>query len=136
MPDEESPNPMTLGKMIAGYIALRDKKKEIAEQQAKVIKQYSDAMNEIANYLQGHLQRNNLQNIATPEGTAHLKTSRRATVADKSVFREYVISSQNFDMADFSARVEAVEDYVKDNGGNLPPGVNFTTFQSVGVQKN
>lgn len=136
-PSTEVPTAMTLGKMIEGYIALRDKKKEIADQQKKVLKQYSDAMDVIENFLQAHMQQQNVQNIATDEGTAFIKVKRSATVADKSAFREYVISTANFDMADFSARVEAVEDFVNDpaNKGSLPPGVNFTTYQSVGIQR-
>ena len=128
---------MTLGKMIEGYIALRDKKKKIADEQGDVLKKYTEAMHQIEEYLQAHMQQQGVQNISTPEGTAFLKTSRRATVADKSAFREYVISTANFDLADFSAKVEAVEDFVRDpaNNGSLPPGVNFTTFQSVGVQR-
>jgi pyocin large subunit-like protein len=128
---------MTLGKMISSYIALRDKKKAIADEQAKVLKEYTEAMAAIEEVLKQHMLADGVQNIATDEGTAFLKVSRRATVADKSAFREYVISSKNFDMADFSAKVEAVQDFVNDpaNAGSLPPGVNFATYQSVGVQR-
>ena len=128
---------MTLEEMITNYIALRDKKKSLADDHKKVLEKYNTAMTEIETYLQGYLQQNNLQNLACKDGTAFLKTKRSATIADRGMFREFIISSKNFDMADFSANVEAVEDYVKDptNGGNLPPGVNFSTFVSVGIQR-
>jgi hypothetical protein len=137
MNDGEAPDSMTVGKMIEGYIALRDKKSEVKKAQDAVLKQYSDAMDTIEEFLGKHLRSLNLQNISTNEGTAFFKTSRKATVSDKSAFRDYIISSANFDMADFSARVEAVEAHLRDpaNEGHLPPGVNFQTYQSVGVQR-
>lgn len=125
---------MTFEEMITNYIALRDKKEAIETEFKKTKKKYTDAMATIAEYLQGYMRSNNLQNIASKDGTAFIKTTRSATVGDKSAFREYVIESKNFDLADFRANVEAVQDFMKENN-QLPPGVNFSTAEEVGVQR-
>jgi hypothetical protein len=106
-------------------------RKEVKEKEAE----YKQALDMIGDVLRGHLQGNGLQNIATSNGTAFLKTTRSATVGDMSAFREYVIASGSYELADFRANVDAVQGFMEDNGGKLPAGVNFQTFIDVGVQK-
>lgn len=124
-----------IGTMVDSYIKLRDKKEMVARQQAAVIKEYSDAMLQIEQFLQGYLQDQGLQNVATPFGTAFVKRSRSATIADKGAFREFVISTSEFDLCEWRANVEAVEDWFNANQGQLPPGVNFSTRETIGVQR-
>lgn len=126
---------MTLEELITKYMALRDKRNAIKKTITDQIKEYDEAMEAIAGVLKAHLQKNNLQSIATTAGTAFFKRVTSATVADKSAFREYVIANGDFDMADFRPSKEAVEAYIEAHNGNLPPGINWSTMQEVGVQK-
>lgn len=124
-----------LGHMIDSYIKLRDKKEAIKKQQDEVLKQYSDAMEQIEDFLRGLLKRQQISSISCDAGTAFLRRKRSATVADMGSFREFIISNENFDLADFRANVEAVEGYLGEHEGQLPPGVNFSTFEAVSVQR-
>jgi hypothetical protein len=126
---------MTLEEYITSYIKLRDKRDAVKLEQKKVLKQYKDALDMIAGELHKHLRTNNLQRIATDQGTAFIKTTRSATVADMSLFRAEVISNSNFDLADFRANVNAVEAYLEANK-TLPSGVNFSKLEEVGVQRS
>ena len=125
----------TLNEMITSYIALRDKKEAIQKEQKAVVKQYDDAMESIENYLMGHLRQQRLTSTSCDAGVAFIKRKRSATVGDVQVFREHVISTQNFDLADFRAKPEAVEDYAKEHEGQMPPGVNFRTYDAVQVNR-
>jgi len=125
----------TLNEMITSYIALRDKRDAIKKQQAATVKQYDDAMDQIENYLKGLMQAQRVTKIGCKAGVAFISRKRSATIADKGMFREYVISNNNFDLAEFRASVEAVEDYVKEHDGQLPPGVNFHTYDAVQVNR-
>lgn len=125
----------TLEEMLTGYIALRDKKKEIVEQQRVVVKQYDDAMEEIENYLKGLLKTQGLQSVASKTGVAFIRRTRSATIGDKSAFREHVISTEDFDLVDFRANVDAVEGYINENEGRTPPGVNWSVFENVSVNR-
>lgn len=124
-----------LGHMVDSYIKLRDKKELIQKQQAEVVKEYTDAMLQIEQFLHGYLKDQGLQNVATPFGTAYVNRKRSATIADKQAFTDFVISTSEFDLCDWRANVEAVEDWAKANQGQLPPGVNFNTRETVGVQR-
>jgi hypothetical protein len=121
--------------MISGYIALRDKKNALKKEHIAVLKPYNEALEKIEDVLRGHLQANQLQSISGKDGTAFLKRTRSATVADASLFRGHVIANEDFDLADFRANPEAVESYVEDHKGGVPPGVNFSTSIDVFVQR-
>jgi hypothetical protein len=129
------PNDTTLNEMITSYIALRDKKEAIVKQQREVVKAYDDAMEQIENYLKGLLQTQRLSSLSCDAGVAFVKRKRSATVGDTQVFREHVISTNNFDLCDFRAKPEAVEDYAKEHDGQVPPGVNFRTYDAVQVNR-
>ena len=125
----------SLEHLINGYIKLRDKKKAIEEQHKAELQRYSTAMDEIESFLKAHIKAQNLQSISCDAGTAFINRKRSATVADTAMFREHVISTGSFDLADFRAKVEAVEVYIQEHDGRLPPGVNFTTREVVQVQR-
>jgi hypothetical protein len=128
-------DPGTLQHLIDGYIKLRDKKAAIKKQQEVVLKEYTDAMIGIEDFLKAHLQEQGVNSVSCDAGTAFIKRKRSATLADKGVFREFVISSGNFDLCDFSAKVEAVEDWAEEHQGQLPPGVNFSSYEGVNIQR-
>ena len=124
-----------LGGMIKTFIALRDKKAAIKKTQAEVLKQYDDAMTEIGTYLKGWLAKQKVNAIGCDEGVAFIRRKRSATIADTHVFREFVIANNNFHLAEFRASVEAVEDWIKEHDGQLPPGTNFRVFEAVSVNR-
>ena len=97
--------------------------------------QYTEAMMELEAYLKDYLRKQNLQHISSGDITAFLSTSRKATLQDSGVFREFIIENGNFDLADFRPKVEAVEDYVEEHEGKTPPGVNFQTAITLRVQR-
>jgi len=127
--------PGALETLINSYIELRDKKASIKKEQEAVVKQYNDALEQIENYLKAHLQEQNVNSVSCDAGTAFIKRSRQATVPDKAAFREFVISTSEFDLCNMSAKVEAVEEWVEANQGMLPPGVNFRVWETVQIQR-
>lgn len=122
---------LTLEDMLTNYIKLRDRKDALRKIQGKELAKYTTAMEAIEAWVKQYLQTQNLQSVSSGDYTAFFKTDRSATVSDMGRFREHVISTGDFDLADFRAKVQAVEDFIKENNGNLPPGVNFSTEQSV-----
>jgi hypothetical protein len=125
----------TLNDMIKTFIALRDKKTALKKEQASVLKKYDDAMGEIGDYLKGWLGKQKVNAIGCDEGVAFIRRKRSATIADTHAFREFVISNNNFELAEFRASVEAVEDFIKEHDGQLPPGTNFRVFEAVSVNR-
>src|SRR5262245_33425338 len=107
--------------MIMKYLELRDAKEALAKRHKEEMGKYTEAMGLIEAFLKDYLQKSVLQRIGTPDAVAFLHRTRSATVADTGVFREYVISNANFELADMRPKVEAVETYVTEHDGNPPP---------------
>jgi hypothetical protein len=101
------------------------------------VKQYDDAMEQIENYLKGLMQSQKVTSLsARGVGVAFIKRKRSATIADTQTFREHVIATGNFELVDFRAKPEPVEDYAKEHDGQLPPGINFRTYDDVQVNRS
>ena len=122
-------------KILTSYIKLRDEKAKVEKRHKLELAQYTEAMMELEAYLKDYLRKQNLQHISSGDITAFLSTSRKATLQDSGVFREFIIENGNFDLADFRPKVEAVEDYVEEHEGKTPPGVNFQTAITLRVQR-
>jgi hypothetical protein len=122
-------------KILTSYIKLRDEKAKVEKRHKLELAQYTEAMMELESYLKDYLRKQNLQHISSGDITAFLSTSRKATLQDSGVFREFIIENGNFDLADFRPKVEAVEDYVEEHEGKTPPGVNFQTAITLRVQR-
>jgi len=125
----------TLQQMITTYIALRDKKAEIVKVQKEVLKQYNEAMDEIALFLKGWLGKQHVNAIGCDAGVAFIRRTRSATIADTQLFREFVIENKNFELAHFTANKDAVEGYISENDGKPPPGTNFRVYEDLSVNR-
>jgi hypothetical protein len=125
----------TLAKLIDSYIKLRDKKESLVKQQKIEVKKLDEIMEGIEAFLRAHLKAQKVQSISSEFGTAFINRQRSATLADTAMFREFVIANSNFDLADFRPKKDAVEAYIEEHDGQLPPGVNFSTREVVLVQR-
>jgi hypothetical protein len=122
-------------KVLTAYVKLRDEKAKVETRHAAELKQYTEMMKVLEGYIKAYLQTQNLQHISSGDITAFLSRSRKATLQDSGIFREFIIENGNFDLADFRPKVEAVEDYVEEHEGKTPPGVNFQTAITLRVQR-
>jgi len=127
-------DPATIEKRVAQFIAVRDHIKKIKERQKEELKQPMEILEKLNSVLLGHLNANNLKNAGCAAGTVYKTTKKNASIADASAFWEYIVTNGDWDMIDKKANTTAVEDYITEHG-TPPPGVNFTTFETVGVQR-
>ena len=128
------PKPMPVA-LIEEYITLRDAKKHADETYAEFVKQnYSNRMGDLERILLDTLNKLGVDSLAGQTGTVYKKLSTSITVADMREFRRHVIGSEDWDLADMRANQTAVNERV-DRGDPLPPGINRSTFFSVGIRR-
>ena len=121
--------------LIEEYIVLRDAKKQADETYAEFIKtHYSTRMDELENILLDKLNQLGVDSLAGQSGTVYKKLSTSVTIADAREFRRHVIGDEDWDLLDWRANKTAINDRI-DQGQELPPGVNRTTFFSVGIRR-
>jgi hypothetical protein len=126
--------PENFDELVAQYVKLRDSLKAADEAHAEKTKMAKDYRSALEAKLLERLNAVGGDAISTGHGTAYRTTRRSATIKDAEVFRTYVIDQEAFDLVDWKANANAVDDFVKSEG-SLPPGVNLTTAYTVGVRR-
>lgn len=127
--------PQEFDALVAQYVKLRDALKAADEAHAAKLKSAKDYLLALNNQLLDRLNQVGGDSIKTEAGTAYRTTRRSATIQDTGAFRTYVIGEEMFDLVDWKANANAVDDFVKSQGV-LPPGVNLTTAYTVGVRRS
>lgn len=116
------------------YVQLRDKVKELDDAHEAALKPYKDSMAQLQARMQAAMEAVSAENIKTKQGTVYLSTRYSCSLADPDLFMRYVIDNAAFDLLDRKANSTAVRDFVEEKG-SLPPGVNLTAIQSLGVRR-
>lgn len=125
---------MDVGKRVEQYVGLRDRIKALNDAHDVKTKPFREMLEKLGNDLHKYLLDSHQDSAATENGTAYLTTTASATIADGAAFREFVIDQALWDMLDWKANKTAVEEYAKEYNA-LPPGVNFSRVQKIGVRR-
>jgi len=136
---DETKNPVTPAGIdvelrVGQYIKLRDLKAEVEEKHENELKPIKETMAMIEDELMQALHSVNVTNMKTENGTVSINTKVSASSADIDAFWTWVITQGAFDMLDKKPNVTAITEYVKQHGV-APPGVNYSTFQKIGVRR-
>jgi hypothetical protein len=126
--------PQNVDQLVDQYVRLRDKLKEADDAHKKKTAAAREYLLMLNGKLLEQLAAVGGESVKTPHGTAYQSTKRSASIADGDAFREYVINNGEFDLVDWRANANAVDDYIKEHGA-VPPGVNFSTMITVGVRR-
>lgn len=130
----EIPLPDTIDALVEQMVKTRDKLKEADDAHKEKTKIARDYKERLEAALLAKLNEVGGESVKTAHGTVYRTTRRSATIADGGVFREFVIGNDAFDLVDWKANANAVDDFIK-NEGTPPPGINFTTAYTVGVRR-
>ena len=130
----EIPLPDTIDALVEQMVKVRDKLKEADDAHKEKTKVARDYKEKLEGALLAKLNEVGGESVKTAHGTVYRTTRRSATIADGGTFREFVVSNEAFDLVDWRANANAVDDFIK-NEGTPPPGINFTTAFTVGVRR-
>jgi hypothetical protein len=127
--------PIDVEKRVGQFVMLRDMKAALKEKHDAEMKPINDTMEMIKDELKVALHSVNADNMKTSSGTVSLTTKYSASAADIGMFWTWVVTQAEFDMLDKKPNVTAIREYVEQHGV-APPGVNFNSFQDVGVRRS
>jgi hypothetical protein len=121
---------MNVEEAVAEARRLRDLIGNLEEQ----IKPLKADLEKVKGLILSHLNETGSSAIKTAAGSCYISVKWSATIADGSAFQEFVKGNNAFDLIDWKANAPAVREYAEKTGG-LPPGVNLSSFQTLGVRK-
>lgn len=124
-----------IDKRIDQYVKLRDHIKELNDAHKEKMAPFNDTLEQLNGVLLKHLEQMNIESLKGEHGTVYVTVKKSASIADMSQFWTYVVTQVDWDMVDRKANATAVEAYIEANGGNPPPGVNFSAVRVVGVRR-
>jgi hypothetical protein len=114
----------TLDQAVAGYIKLRDRKKEIVDEHKEVLAPYNEKLLKLENWIQHELQSQGATNVKTGHGTAYLSTTTRPKVEDWNAFLDHIRANDLWSLLERRPCKQAVDEYIE-GSGEVPPGVSI-----------
>lgn len=125
---------MSADVLIDRYIKLRDKIACMKKEHEAAVSPYKDAMDSIERHFMVQLKEKGAQSIGTKSGVVFMHTTNSATVADKEAFRNYLLASNEWALADIRAAKTAIKEFVEVRE-DLPPGINWRSESVVRVNR-
>lgn len=129
------PLPDNIDELCRQYVTLRDKIKEADDAHKKKTQNARDHLEKLNSKLLERLNDVGGESVKTQSGTVYRSTKRSASIQDGDAFRRFVIGGDYFDLVDWRANANAIDDFIKENDAP-PPGVNFTQHFVVGVRRS
>jgi hypothetical protein len=120
---------------VTQYITIRDKIRAMEEAHKEALKPLKELLDKLSGVLAKHMEDTKSEAIKTEGGTCYLTTRWSASLADADAFMRFVKENDKFDLMDRKANATAVRDYVEEHN-TLPPGVNLSSIQQVGVRRS
>lgn len=125
---------MNPGDLIAAYLKIRDKKKEIEGRHTEELKPYNDTLYKIETRLGKIMDETGLTNLPGGGGTAYRSIRTSVTVGDWDSLLRWVKETENWHVLERRANKTAVDEILNDTN-ELPPGVNVNRSVAVNVRK-
>jgi len=111
---------------VAGYIQLRDMKKELEAKHKEELAPLNAKMIRLEAWLLNQLQEQGANNIKTPHGTTYVNTRNSVKAEDKEEFMKYIKENDMFGLLEVRPSKAAVEEFAESTG-DLPPGVTISS---------
>jgi hypothetical protein len=124
-----------VNKLVAQYVAIRDRKRLLEQQQKDAMAPFTQVMDEIAGKMLAHMDKLGVDSLAGSGGTVYRTTKQSASIKDGELFKDFVRDNKAWELVDWRANAKAVFDYVRANNGMPPPGVSPSSFTTVGVRR-
>jgi len=129
------PLPDNIDILCQQYVVLRDKLREADDAHKEKTKAAREHLEKLNNKLLERLNEVGGDSVKTQSGTVYRSTKRSASIADGDAFRRFVIGGKHFDLVDWRANANAIDDFIKEND-TPPPGINFSQHFIVGVRRS
>lgn len=118
----------------AQYVHLRDIIKEQDDAHKKKMEPMRKLLDDLNVWLHNELKTLGIDKVSSDAGTVYITSKKSASIADLEAFWNFVVANQAFDLIDKKANATAVEEFAKHNK-QLPPGINFSQVNVVGVRR-
>jgi hypothetical protein len=125
---------LTVDKVVAGYLTLRQQKEDIEREAGEKINAIKAKMVKIESWLLEQANAQGVTSFKTNHGTAFVTTTDFANVADWDAVLTYIKENEAFDLLERRVSKTAVRGYIEARGA-VPSGVNYGTKLDVNIRR-
>ena len=126
---------MTDEEIIRQRIAIRDHVAKLTEKFEQTLAPYKAAEVALEGAITERMIAQGQESIRTDAGTAYRISVLSTKVADRDLFLAFVFKTENGSFIMNSAPKEAVREYMEENKGAPPPGVDITYIHKTNFRK-
>lgn len=127
---------LDLNRVVQAYTAIKDARtarRHAWEKEDLALEEDQTKLRQVMLHI---LNNNGAQSIKTENGTAYRKLKLKPSVADWSAFYDWVMQDKDrFEAIEKRIKASFVGDFMEDNDGQLPPGVNAHREYEVAVRR-
>lgn len=106
------------------YVKIRDAKSAAKKEHDKVDADFNEKLATVSTELKARAQAEGVEGFKTEFGTVYLSETMKTSCADWGVFGEFLKEHDPLEFLEKRISATAIKDYMKENEGQLPPGVN------------
>lgn len=126
---------MSVADLIEKYVKIRARREERKKAYDDADKADKGVQDQMEGVLLRFFEQTGQDSAKTPAGTAYTTKQTSVSLADPDIFFDWVRTNEAWDLADIRAAKKNIEQYQLDNGGKLPPGVNYRSQLVVNVRR-
>ena len=121
--------------IIAGYIELRDRKDELKNELKKQTEEIDGLMAQLQLEMHERLIERKVEATKSEGGTAFFQNHTKHKVADWAKTLPFIVEGKHWNFLEARVSKSAVEEFMEQHEGQLPPGVTISQFQEVQFRK-
>jgi hypothetical protein len=119
-------------KRVAKYVKLRDARAANTKLYEVVDKAYKECLAAIESSLLADANTQGVKGFKTAAGTVYTEERTQASIADESIFFDFVRTSGDLDFFERRLKVGHLKEYADAHEGQMPPGLNI--FREIAVK--
>jgi len=131
MTEEQIP----LDKLAKVYRKIRSKIQVLSQEYETQIEELKAQQQEISTAMKDLMLTSGLKSVRTDEGTIMLGTKTRYTTSDWDSFKQFVLEHQVLDLFEKRIAQTNMSQFLEENPGMVPPGLNSDTEYQITVRK-
>lgn len=131
MSDEAVP----LDKLARVYRKIRDRITALTQEYDTQVEQLKAQQDEVKNAMKEHLKALGANSVNTPQGTVIMSIKTRYSTDDWDSFKEFVKTEDAIDLFERRIHQGNMKQFLEDNPGKLPPGLNSMHEYDISVRK-
>lgn len=117
--------PIAIDTLVKIYVKIRDAKSAAKKEHDKIDADFNEKLATVSTELKARAQAEGVEGFKTEFGTVYLSETMKTSCADWGAFGKFLEDHDPLEFLEKRISSTAIKDYMKENEGQLPPGVNI-----------